>query len=223
MYLSIVWAVLFFCFPFKFIPKKPSVSFFHHIYFLFIIGSPEIIISEYLQVFFNSLNLSDRSKGNYHEIMVNYFTFVFKKYTQRNNYPVNIIKKKNLSRRRFIHTSLFVIAGLSVLPLIKGCAKPVSDTIRIGVIGLGRQSVFLTNGFNQINGLKIVAGSDVYDIKRQRFEINVKKQYEKLEQVSEVTTYENYQDILARKDIDAVIISTPDHWHAIQGLRVKTG
>ena len=42
-------------------------------------------INKVARVFFNSINLSDRRKGNYHEITVNYFTLVFKKYAQRNN------------------------------------------------------------------------------------------------------------------------------------------
>jgi hypothetical protein len=42
-------------------------------------------INKVAQVFFNSINLSDRRKGNYHEITVNYFTLVFQKYAQRDN------------------------------------------------------------------------------------------------------------------------------------------
>jgi hypothetical protein len=42
-------------------------------------------INKVAQVFFNSINLSDRRKGNYHEITVNYFTLVFNKYAHRNN------------------------------------------------------------------------------------------------------------------------------------------
>ena len=42
-------------------------------------------INKVAQLFFNSINLSDRRKGNYHEITVNYFTLLFKKYAHRNN------------------------------------------------------------------------------------------------------------------------------------------
>ncbi|MFO7924646.1 MAG: hypothetical protein R6U58_13240 [Bacteroidales bacterium] len=42
-------------------------------------------IDKVAQVFFNSINMSDRKKGNYHEITVNYFTLLFKKYAHRNN------------------------------------------------------------------------------------------------------------------------------------------
>jgi predicted dehydrogenase len=125
---------------------------------------------------------------------------------------------ENISRKKFIQTTLAGAVGLSVLPLFAKCKTSINDTIRIGVIGLGRQSVFLTHGFQQIPGIKIVAGSDVYGIKRQRFENNVKKMQEEKQQSIEVKTYENYQDLLSRDDIDAVVIATPDHWHAIMTL-----
>jgi len=122
------------------------------------------------------------------------------------------------SRRRFIQTSITGIAGLSVLPLLKSCKTPVSDTIRLGFIGLGRQSVYLVNGFNSIPGVKVVAGCDVYGIKCERFEQIVRDFQEESGQVVEITTYHHYQDMLERKDIDAVVVASPDHWHALQVL-----
>lgn len=77
---------------------------------------------------------------------------------------------KKISRKSFIQTTIAGSLGLSVLPLINACKTSENDIIRIGMIGLGRQSVHLTNGFQRIPGVKIVAGSDVYGIKRQRFE-----------------------------------------------------
>jgi len=41
-------------------------------------------INEVARIFFDSINLSDRRKGNYHELTINYFTLVFRKYAQRN-------------------------------------------------------------------------------------------------------------------------------------------
>lgn len=125
---------------------------------------------------------------------------------------------EKISRKRFIQTTIAGAIGMSVFPLIKSCKTSVNDTIRLGIIGLGRQSVFLIQGFQKIPGVKIVAGSDVYGIKRERFEINVRNIHESTNQTVEVKTYLNYQDLLERADIDAVIISTPDHWHAIQTL-----
>ena len=75
--------------------------------------------------------------------------------------------------------------------------------------------MFLLNGFIQIPGVRIVAGCDVYGRKRQRFETRVNKFYTENNVEVEVTTYEKYQDLLQREDIDAVVIAVPDHSHAM--------
>jgi predicted dehydrogenase len=126
---------------------------------------------------------------------------------------------KNLSRRRFIQTGITGVIGLSVLPLIKGCQTAgANDTIRLGFIGLGRQAIYLADGFSQIPGVKIVAGCDVYDIKKQRFEMQIQAHQERLGQSPEITIYHDYREVIDRNDIDAVVIATPDHWHAVMGL-----
>ncbi|HQK37827.1 MAG TPA: twin-arginine translocation signal domain-containing protein, partial [Bacteroidales bacterium] len=84
--------------------------------------------------------------------------------------------QKNISRRRFLGTTLAGTAGLLILPGFKAI-KP-SDTIRLGFIGLGRQAMFLLNSFLNIEGVSVVAGCDVYGIKRRRFEQRVRSFYE---------------------------------------------
>ncbi len=128
-------------------------------------------------------------------------------------------KSYGLSRRSFVEKSLIGAAGIMILPGFK-TFKP-NDTINLGFIGLGRQAMFLLNGFMTLDGVKVLAGSDVYGIKRRRFE---KRVIEKYGSGTEVDTYEKYQDVLARKDIDAVVIATPDHWHALVAIdAVKAG
>ncbi len=75
--------------------------------------------------------------------------------------------------------------------------------------------MFLLNSFLNIEGVSVVAGCDVYGIKRRRFEQRVRSFYESKGKSPEVFMCERYEDLLARPDVDAVVIATPDHWHAL--------
>ncbi len=85
----------------------------------------------------------------------------------------------------------------------------------MGFIGLGRQAMYLLSSFIKIEGVKVVAGCDVYGIKKKRFEQRVRAHYDEKGEKCNVQTYDNYKDLLARDDIDAVVIAVPDHWHAM--------
>lgn len=89
-----------------------------------------------------------------------------------------------------------------------------NEFVNIGFIGLGQQAINLKNGFITIPDVRIVAGCDVYDIKRERFERQVNNYYAEKGIKNKVTMYVDFEDLLAREDIDAVVIATPDHQHA---------
>jgi hypothetical protein len=125
-------------------------------------------------------------------------------------------QKKVWSRRRFINSSVAGMAGIMVIPRITTAGlSPADADVRLGFIGMGQQSMFLLNGFLQIPGVQIVAGCDVYGIKRKRFEKRVTAFYAKAGKEAKVDTYEKYQDLLKRSDINAVVIAVPDHSHAM--------
>lgn len=129
------------------------------------------------------------------------------------------MKKKNpqiYSRRRFIGTTATGMAGLAMIPSLTSSVKPVaSSEITIGFIGLGRQAMYLLNGFINIEGVKVLAGCDVYGRKRTRFENRVNEFYSEAKKDVDVQTYEKFTELLARQDIDAVVVAVPDHWHAL--------
>ncbi|MFO7924090.1 MAG: Gfo/Idh/MocA family oxidoreductase [Bacteroidales bacterium] len=125
---------------------------------------------------------------------------------------------KTLSRRRFLQTTVAGAAGLSLLPMMKSCKPSPNDIIRLGFIGLGQQATGLMRGFNSIPGVRIVAGADVYGIKRQRFEHLLKKHYEEVGENVRVTTHENYHELLDNRYIDGIVICTPDFWHALNAI-----
>lgn len=125
-------------------------------------------------------------------------------------------QKKVWTRRQFLGTTAAGIAAVAIIPGLSSCKTPEkSGDIRLGFIGVGQQAMHLLNGFLQIKGVQVLAGCDVYGIKRQRFEKRVKAFYAKEGKEAKVETYENYVDLLAREDIDAVVIAVPDHAHAM--------
>ena len=120
--------------------------------------------------------------------------------------------KNQFSRRSFIGTSVLGLAGITLLP---GCGlKSGSGELRLGFIGLGRQAMYLLSSFIKIEGVKIVAGCDVYGRKNTRFEQRVKAYYEEIGVPCKVKMYTDYKKLLASKEVDAVVIASPDHWHA---------
>ncbi len=84
--------------------------------------------------------------------------------------------------------------------------KPVTanDHIQIALIGAGIQGQGDTKVALQVPGVKLIAVADCYDGRLA---------HSKELWGSDIFTTRDYREILARKDIDAVIIATPDHWH----------
>ena len=130
------------------------------------------------------------------------------------------MQKNNLSRRQFLTASAVGLAGITIIPSFMSCQSKTKkdDLIRLGFIGMGRQAMYLLNGFIQIPGVRIVAGSDVYGRKRTRFENFVNDFYAKNKIDLKVIATEKYEDVLSREDVDAVVIAIPDHSHAMVAI-----
>ena len=130
-------------------------------------------------------------------------------------------KTDQLSRRQFLSYSALGLAGLTVLPswtLANGMRFAPSDRIVLGFIGLGQQGLSDFSGFSRCPGVQVVAGCDVESIKRERFKRRVESWQKRQNMPVKCDVYEFYEDLLNRKDIDAVSIATPDHWHALNTI-----
>lgn len=124
----------------------------------------------------------------------------------------------NVKRRDFLKAgavlSTFMIVPRRVLGG-PGFVAP-SDKITLGFIGCGKQSGGLQRNF-LTNDAQIVAASDVYRDKLSTFTNNADKWYASQANKSSyksVSGHEDFRELLARKDVDAVVIALPDHWHA---------
>jgi len=118
-----------------------------------------------------------------------------------------------LNRRYFLKAASAASAGTMIAPGLHALnleqaepTKPISanDHIQIALIGAGGQGQGDTKAAVQVPGVKLVAVADCYDGRLE----HSKELWGK-----DVFTTRDYNEILARKDIDAVIIGTPDHWH----------
>lgn len=130
-------------------------------------------------------------------------------------------KSTATSRRAFLKTSLGAAAAVgfpTIVPSsIFGQSAP-SNRINVGAIGVGRISrVHDLPGIWQFDQARIMAVCDLDSNRVEEAKILINGYYAKKtgKPYDGVTGYHNYHELLANKDIDAVVISTPDHQHAI--------
>jgi predicted dehydrogenase len=112
----------------------------------------------------------------------------------------------NASRREFLSaTTATAAAGILTTAAVESARGfQANDTINIGCIGTGGRCRRLMESLRTIPNVKITAVCDVWD---ERLELG-----KKLAEPSAFST-KRYEEILARKEIDAVVVGTPDHWH----------
>jgi predicted dehydrogenase len=109
------------------------------------------------------------------------------------------------TRRDFLKGAAGAGAGLSALGgLTPARVLGSNDRIRMGLIGCGERGSYVISLFRQNPEVQVVAVCDVYEPHR------LKQQHLAGPQA---TAHLDYHEVLDRKDIDAVLIATPDHWH----------
>lgn len=126
-------------------------------------------------------------------------------------------QSKKVTRREFLGLSALGLTSLTILPswTMNGVRIAPSDRVVLGFIGLGRQGIGDFHAFTHCPGVQVVAGCDVDSIKNDRFRQAVTAWQKSKGMPERCDTYEFYEQLLERKDIDAIAIATPDHWHAL--------
>jgi predicted dehydrogenase len=114
------------------------------------------------------------------------------------------MRTSSLSRRSFLKTSALSAGGAAAFSLPAVNALGANERLNIGLIGTGGRCRHLMQALARIPNTRMAALCDVYepnlDLAR------------KLADPKAFTTG-SYHEILKRKDIDAVLIASPDHWH----------
>ncbi len=111
-----------------------------------------------------------------------------------------------MNRREFLYAGTAAATALSARSYAN--ILGANDRVSLGVIGLGRRGTIVTGGgFLKDPRVQIVAVCDVYDLQASQFISRL------LPNSPRPHTSVEYEDLLGRKDVDAVLISTPDHLH----------
>lgn len=112
----------------------------------------------------------------------------------------------NLSRRNFLKGSAAAGAAFfgSLTPRNALGVVGANDRIRVGLLGAGNRGQYIMSLFQRSLSAEIVAVCDVYELRREQARIKAGP---------DAKAHLEYREVLDRKDVDAVIIAPPDHWH----------
>ena len=130
------------------------------------------------------------------------------------------MKRNGLNRSEFIKILASTAAAVAAPTIITlsalgaGETPAVSERVAVGHIGVGGRGGALLRGFLQLNNSRSVAVCDCFEKRREGAKKRIDDHYKsKGLGGAGCETYADFRELLARDDIDAVVIATPDHWH----------
>ncbi|MGB5393629.1 MAG: Gfo/Idh/MocA family oxidoreductase [Lutimonas sp.] len=122
-----------------------------------------------------------------------------------------------MDRRKFIGKTAASAAAFTIIPrhVLGGNGFiAANDKIQLGYIGTGKQIYTLLTNIGKCKETVVLAASDVYKSKLDRFVKAAIAENARKGVNAKVDSHHFYRELLDRKDIDAVVIGSPDHWHA---------
>ena len=120
------------------------------------------------------------------------------------------------SRRDFIKKAASSSLGLLTVPtIIKGSVRGANDRVHIGMIGTGTHAVrWNLRNYFALDNCRVVAICDVDAERLQEAKTIINEKYND----KHVRLFDDFREMLERPDIDAIQISTPDHWHVYMSI-----
>ena len=121
-----------------------------------------------------------------------------------------------MHRKTFIKNTLIGAAAFTIVPRHvlggKGYTAP-NDRVNLGFIGNGKQARGLLKAISAVPETMVLAACDADKKKLEHF-VTLAKAANAIKTNADVIAYAHYRELLERKDVDAVVVATPDHWHA---------
>jgi predicted dehydrogenase len=131
------------------------------------------------------------------------------------------MSQSKLSRRRdFLKATVGAASAFAVPSFIPGAvlgkdgATPPSEKITMAAIGIGSRGSYVIGCFFEQPDVRFVANCDVREERRNGIKQRIDKQYG----TRDCTAYRDFRDMLARPDIDAVLITTGSNWHTMLSI-----
>jgi len=115
------------------------------------------------------------------------------------------------SRRLFLKASLAAAAFPNLVP---ASAFGANARLALAVVGTGSRGRHLARQFSKLNDVRVAAACDADSRELRKCIDETNKQYGG----TACRGYGDFREIMGRKDIDAVVVATPDHWHALVGI-----
>jgi predicted dehydrogenase len=132
-----------------------------------------------------------------------------------------VLLNSGLSRRRFLALTGMTLSAPALLPasaLGRAGTTAPSERITLGVVGWGMQGPGNTDAFLREADCQVVAACDL-DKKHLDDAVNrINKHYGN----TDCKAYHDYREMMARADIDTVMLAVPDHWHALVAIEAAT-
>ena len=133
------------------------------------------------------------------------------------------MSRSSITRRDFVRTTAagaaLAVAAPTIIPssaLGNDTVAAPSERITLGFIGIGKQASGHLGALTGRSDTQTLAVCDIHALRRRTAQETVEKKYADLERKgAKVDAYADFRELLARNDIQAVVIGTPDHWHTI--------